>query len=81
MIYKENPTSPDFANAPCSGQSPLFDDHLRGETAADRAARLSVATRLCHDCPCRQPCDALRRTQHHPTGVWAGRIYLDRRRH
>ena len=67
----------DFSAASCCGRSPMFDDQLRGETTAARAARLGAATRLCHDCPCRQPCDALRRRQPRPTGVWAGRLYRD----
>ena len=78
MIRTEVKRTPDFQRAQCRGQTRLFEDRFRNEPTDARAARHTAAKALCHQCPCLEACDTLRRKQRFPTGVWAGRTYKDR---
>lgn len=55
-------------DAACAGRPAEMD------TGDDWQAALAIAT-YCDRCPVLANCDALLKTQHVPTGVWAGRWY------
>ncbi|WKX00715.1 WhiB family transcriptional regulator [Rhodococcus aetherivorans] len=65
---------PRLTGAACAGRAPLFDEHIDGELELDRHARLDAARHICHGCPVQSACRVAALEQHHPAGVWAGRL-------
>lgn len=73
-------TNMELQRAGCAGKSPLFDDHVHGETALHRAYRHHRARQICRTCPIIDRCQAafeeLPKSQQY--GMWAGRLYSRR---
>lgn len=68
-----------LVGAACTGQHPLFDDRIRGETPESQEARHHRARAICAGCPIRSNCQEVARQlpTDHRTGIWAGQLWKE----
>ena len=59
----------------CADRPAYFDGPARNESLEHLTRRVEIAVEYCMDCPLFVQCDAVRKAEPAPDGIYAGRLY------